>query len=82
MRQPKLYLSLTIITGDAGYFRPLINLTPLIACYYFAKAVILASKMYAVDIITSKLHSTRRGLFDTLAMALGLHKIEFVGATG
>jgi len=81
MRQPKFYLSLTIIEGNAGYFRPLLDLTMLIAWYYFAKAVILASKMYVADTIREKLYSLRQRWSDALALALGLHKIG-LGATG
>lgn len=81
MRQPRLYLSLTIVEGDTGYFRLLLDLTTLIACYYIVKSVVLASKMYVADTINRKLFSLRRGLSDGLAMALGLYKIE-LGATG
>jgi hypothetical protein len=83
MREPpKFYLSLTIVDGQSGYFRPLLDLTLLIASYFIVKSLAHGVKYWLSDTIRTRLNRVRRGLKDGLAVALGLHKIQFVAAMG
>lgn len=86
MRQPRLYLSLTIIHENAGFYRPLLDVTVLLKLYqanifwcYAISDQVKAIKWHAIDTINRKLYGLRRSLDDVIAAALGINKIQFVG---